>query len=61
MKKIYCNKILVYTFVIMFFMIFDMIYFAFCNQSEHILFLSIINILLNLILIPVIYFYLLEK
>lgn len=61
MKKIYCNKILVYTFVIMFFMIFDMIYFAFCNQSEHILFLSIINILLNLILIPVISFLFIRK
>jgi len=61
MKKIYCNKILVYTFVIMFFMIFDMIYFALCYQSEHILLLSIINILLNLILIPVISFLFIRK
>ena len=61
MKKIYCNKILVYTFVIMCFIIFDMIYFGLCYQSEHILLLSIINILLNLILIPVISFLFIRK
>ena len=46
-NKLNKTKILVYTFVIMFFMIFDMIYFGLCYQSEHILLLSIINILLN--------------
>lgn len=61
MKKFYCNKILVYTFVVMFFMIFDMIYFGLCYDNDNLLILSIINIIINIIFIPLISFLIYRK
>lgn len=53
-RKIYCNKILIPFLVILFFIIFDMIYFAIAYDSNNIMLLSMINIIINLIFIPLI-------
>ena len=57
MKKIYCNKILIPSFVIMFFIFFDITYFVAIldnHPDTNILLITIINIIINLVGIPLI-------
>lgn len=61
MKKIYCNKIAVSVLVIMFFIVFDMSYFALLYQNEHIVLLVIAIILINIIFIPLISYLFIRK
>lgn len=57
MKKIYCDKILIPSFVIMFFIFFDITYFVAIldnHPDANILLITIINIIINLVGIPLI-------